>query len=436
MKAVKVGLLGFGTVGCGVVKAFQQSGQLLARRLGLQVELVRIADLDIVTPRPVEVATSLLVTDAAAILDDPEIDIVVELIGGYEPARSFVLRAIANGKHVVTANKALLALHGEEIFMAAEAAGVDVMFEASVGGGIPVISAIKENLCANAFQSVFGILNGTCNYILTRMTDEGEDFSRVLSDAQAKGYAEADPTFDVEGIDTAHKLALLTSLCFGTRIDFKSIYTEGITRITALDIQYAREFGYKFKLLAIGKRSDGEIEARVHPTMLPVDHPLANVDGVFNGVRLQGDLVGPVMFYGYGAGMDATASAVMGDIMAIVRNLRGGSSLRTPAMGCSQGAVEHLAVKPMESLVSSYYLRVFAKDQPGVLAQIAGILGRYRISIESMIQPLRHEADAVPIVLMTHEAVEQDVRAALAEIDQLEAIRGNSLFVRIEEGLE
>lgn len=436
MKTVKVGLLGFGTVGCGVVKAFQKNGELLARRLGMPLELVRIADLDITTPRPVQVEQALLVTEATAILDDPDIDVVIELIGGYEPARTFVLRAIANGKHVVTANKALLALHGEEIFKAAEAAGVDVMFEAAVGGGIPIISAIKENLGANAFQSVFGILNGTCNYILTRMTDEGEDFANVLADAQAKGYAEADPTFDVEGIDTAHKLALLTSLCFGTRVDFKSIYTEGITRITALDIQYAREFGYKFKLLAIGKRVNGEIEVRVHPTMLPVDHPLANVDGVFNGVRLMGDFVGPVMLYGYGAGMDATASAVMGDVMAIGRNLRAGIGTRTPAMGCPQGAVESLAVKPMEALVSSYYLRVFAKDQPGVLAQIAGVLGRYRISIESMIQPLRHEADAVPIVLMTHEAVERDVRAALAEIDQLDAIRGKSLFVRIEEGLE
>ena len=436
MNPVKVGLLGFGTIGSGVVKAFQNNGELMARRLGRPVQLARIVDLDIVTTRPVEVDRTLLTTDAVAVLDDPEIDIVIELIGGYEPARTFVLRAIANGKHVVTANKALLALHGEEIFKAAEQAGVNVMFEAAVGGGIPIISAIKENLGVNCFQSVFGILNGTCNYILTRMTDEGEDFARVLADAQAKGYAEADPTFDVEGVDTAHKLALLCSLCFGTRVDFKSIYTEGITRITALDIQYAREFGYKFKLLAIGKRINGEIEARVHPTMLPLDHPLANVDGVFNGVRLVGDFVGPVMLYGYGAGMDATASAVLGDVMAITRNLRVGNGTRTPAMGCPQSSVEHLAVKPMEALISSYYLRVFAKDQPGVLAQIAGILGRYRISIESMIQPLRHEADAVPIVLMTHEASERDVRAALAEIDQLEAICGKSLFVRIEEGLE
>jgi homoserine dehydrogenase len=394
---------------------------------------VRIADLDITTPRPVTVDPALLTTDANAILDDPAIAVVIELIGGYEPARSFVLRAIANGKHVVTANKALLAQHGEEIFQAAERAGVDVLFEASVGGGIPIISAIKENLGANRFQSVFGILNGTCNYILTRMTDEGADFAKVLTDAQAKGYAEADPTFDVEGIDTAHKLALLCSLCFGSRVDVKSIYTEGITRITALDIQFAREFGYKFKLLAIGKRDGDQLEIRVHPTMLDLDHPLAKVDGVFNGVRLVGDFVGPVMLYGYGAGMDATASAVVGDVMALVRNLRAGIGIRTPALGCPQAAVERLSVKPMEELVSPYYLRVFVKDQPGVLAQIAGALGRHRISIESMLQPHRHEADAVPIVMMTHDAVERDVRAALAEIDCLEAVQGESLFIRVEE---
>ena len=433
MQTIKVGLLGFGTVGAGVVKAFQKNGDLLARRLGGPVELVRIADLDITTPRPVEVAAGVLTTDAGAVLDDPAIQVVIELIGGYEPARSFVLRAIANGKHVVTANKALLALHGEEIFEAAERAGVDVLFEAAVAGGIPVISAIKENLGVNRFESVFGILNGTCNYILTRMTDEGADFSAVLADAQAKGYAEADPTFDVEGIDTAHKLALLCSLCFGTRIDFKSIYTEGITRITALDIEFAREFGYKFKLLAIGKRDGDQIEVRVHPTMLDLDHPLAKVDGVFNGVRLIGDFVGPVMLYGYGAGMDATASAVVGDVMALVRNLRAGAGIRTPAMGCPQAAVERLTVKPMEELVSSYYLRVFVRDQPGVLAQIAGVLGRHRISIESMMQPHRHEADAVPIIMMTHEALERDVRAALAEIDGLDSIRGKSLFVRVED---
>jgi homoserine dehydrogenase len=436
MEAIKVGLLGFGTVGAGVVKVFQANSDMLARRLGGPLQLVRIADLDITTPRAVSVDPALLTTDAKAVLDDPAISIVIELIGGYEPARTFVLRAIANGKHVVTANKALLALHGEEIFAAAEQAGVNVMFEAAVGGGIPIISAIKENLCANRFHSLFGILNGTCNYILTRMTEDGEDFAKVLADAQAKGYAETDPTFDVEGIDTAHKLALLCTLCFGTSIDFASIYREGITRITALDIEFAREFGYTFKLLAIGKRVNGQIEARVHPTMLPHDHPLAEVDGVFNAVRLVGDFVGPVMLNGYGAGMEATASAVMGDVMAVARNQRAGIGIRTPAMSCPQAAMEHYAVRPMDELFSRYYLRVFVKDQPGVLAQIAGVLGRHSISIESMMQPHRHEADAVPIVLMTHAAVERDIRVAMAEIDQLGVICDGSLFVRIEEQLE
>lgn len=434
MNTIKVGLMGFGTIGAGVVKIFQQNAGLLAKRLGRPVELVKIADLDITTDRGVQVAPGVLTTDVNAILDDPSIQVVIELIGGYEPARSFVLKAIANGKHVVTANKALLALHGDEIFAAAEQAGVDVLFEASVGGGIPVISAIKENLCANNFQSVFGILNGTCNYILTRMTDEGEAFATVLKDAQQQGYAEADPTFDIEGVDTAHKLALLCSLCFGTRVDYKGIYTEGISQVSALDIQFARDFGYKLKLLAIGKRDGDRIEARVHPTMIPQNYPLADVDGVFNAVRLVGDFVGPTMLYGYGAGQDATASAVMGDIMAIARNLTC-DGLRGPAMGCPQAQMADLAIKPMAELVSAYYLRFMVKDRPGVLAQIAGCLGKYQISIESMIQPHRHIAEAVPIVFMTHEAKEKNVQAALAELNQLEDIQEPSLYIRIENNL-
>ncbi len=436
MDIIKVGLLGFGTIGTGVVKMFQQNRDLFARRLGAELELACIADLDITTDRGVEIAPGLLTTDAESMLDDPQVDIVIELIGGYEPARSFVLRAIRNGKHVVTANKALLALHGDEIFRSAEEAGVDVMFEASVGGGIPVISSIKENLSANHFSSVFGILNGTCNYILTRMAEEGHDFSDVLADAQRLGYAEADPTFDVEGIDTAHKLALLCSLCFGTRVDFDHIYTEGISHITALDIDYAKEFGYKLKLLAIGKRINGEIEARVHPTMIPGDYPLAKIDGVFNAIRLVGDFVGPTMLTGYGAGMDATASAVMGDVMAIARNLLAGVGPRTPAMGCPQSAMADFGIKPVDDIMTSYYLRFTVNDQPGVLAQIAGILGKHQISIESMIQPHRHTAEAVPIVMTTHEAVERNVRSALDEIDQLEIIRENSLLIRIEDTLE
>lgn len=436
MKTFRVGLIGFGTIGTGVIKLLQQNRELLVERLGAQLELARIVDLDITSDRGVAVAASILSTRIDDLLEDPSIDIVIELIGGYEPARTFVLRAITNGKHVVTANKALLAVHGEEIFAAAAQQGVDVMYEAAVGGGIPVISAIKENLCANRFRSLCGILNGTCNYILTRMTNEGAEFSAVLKDAQAHGYAEADPTFDVEGVDTAHKLALLLSLCFGTRVPFKEIFTEGISQITALDIQFARQFGYKIKLLAVGKvDDDGRIEARVHPTMIPLSHPLADVDGVFNGIRLVGDFVGPVMFSGRGAGMDATASAVVGDVLSIARNLRVGAATRTPALGVSGVGLRDLSLKPIDEIVSEYYLRFAATDQVGVLAHISGVLGQFNISIAAMIQPERQIGGAVPIVIITHEAREADIRGALAQIDTSPMIRDVSRFVRIERDL-
>jgi homoserine dehydrogenase len=436
MQSIKVGLLGFGTIGTGVVRIFQQNKDVLASRLGADLELVRIADLDTTTDRGVALPTGLLTDDAQALLQDPEVQVVIELIGGYEPARTFVLQAIRNGKHIVTANKALLALHGDEIYQAAEEAGVNVMFEAAVGGGIPVISAIKENLGANKFSAIYGILNGTCNYILTQMEDAGDDFADVLADAQKQGYAEADPTFDVEGIDTAHKLALLISLCFGTRIDFDKVYTEGISKVTALDIEYAKDFGYKLKLLAIGKHDGDQVEARVHPTMVPEDYPLAAISGVFNSVRLVGDFSGPVMLSGYGAGMDATASAVMGDVLAIARDLQADIGTRTPAIGCPQKQLEAFHIKPMDQIVSSYYMRCTVKDQPGVLSQISGILGKYNISIESMVQPHRHEVGAVPIVFMTHEAEESNVAAALAEIDSLDVIQEETLLIRIENQLE
>jgi len=436
MKEIRVGLLGFGTIGTGVIKVFQQNADLLAARLGAPLRLARVVDLDIVSDRGVCVEPQLLSTQAADVLDNPEIDVVIELIGGYEPARSFVLRAIENGKHVVTANKALLALHGPEIFAAASHKGVEVMFEAAVAGGIPIISSIKENLCANRFRTVFGILNGTCNYILTRMTNEGAEFAEVLRDAQAKGYAEADPTFDIEGVDTAHKLALLIGLCFGTRINFKSVHTEGISQISPLDIQYAQQFGYKIKLLAIGKMVDGQIEARVHPTMIPLHYPLSDVDGVFNAVRLFGDFVGPVMQYGRGAGMEATASAVMGDVMSIARGIKSGAGPRTPAMAYVPEAITDIPIKSMDAIVTHYYLRVSVLDKPGVLAKIAGILGEHRISIASMIQPERQIGGSVPLVFMTHEACEADVRKAIAEIDRLDVVKEQTRFIRIESEMD
>jgi homoserine dehydrogenase len=435
MKEIRVGLLGFGTIGTGVVKVFQDNARLIEERLGARLVLARIADLDITTDRGVSVDADLLTTRAEDVVSAPDIDVVIELIGGYEPARTFVLKAIEQGKHVVTANKALLALHGEEIYAAAAEKRVDVFFEAAVGGGIPVISSIKENLCANRFASIFAILNGTCNYILSRMTNDGDDFSVVLKDAQALGFAEADPTFDIEGIDTAHKLALLISLCFGTRVKFEEIYTEGISGISAADIRFAKDFGYKIKLLAISKEDGGRIEARVHPTMIPIRYPLADVDGAFNAVRLVGDFVGPVMLYGAGAGMNATASAVMGDVMAIARNLRSGAAARTPAMAYCPEHIGRLSIKPMDEIVSQYYLRFTTVDKPGVLAQIAGVLGRHDISIASMIQPERHEEEAVPIVLMTHEAKEASVRSALDEIDALDMVREKSRLIRIESEL-
>ncbi len=435
MKDIYVGLIGFGTVGTGVVRLLADNAGLISDKLGARLILKKIADLDITSDRGVKLPAGVLTADVNEILADPEISIVIELIGGYEPAKSFVLKAISAGKHVVTANKALLALHGDEIYALAAEKGVEVLYEAAVGGGIPVLSAIKGNMAANRFNTILGILNGTCNFILTKMTKEGSDFADVLKNAQELGYAEADPTFDIEGIDTAHKLALLLSLCFGTKVQFDRIYTEGITSISSIDINFAQQFGYRIKLLAIGKRDGERIEARVHPTMIPVHYPMADVDGAFNAIRLTGDFVGPVMFYGRGAGMEATASAVAGDLMDISRNILAGVGQRVSARGFHEHTVAELAIKPIGEIVSRYYLRFSVVDRPGVLAAIAGALGKYNISIESMIQTGRSGAH-VPIVIITHEAVERDVLAALAEIDGFDLIREKSNLIRIEDNLE
>ncbi len=436
MDTINVGLLGFGTIGTGVVKNIQNNGDVIAQRLGCRVELARIADLDIETDRGVSLEKGILTTDVEAVLSGPDIDIVIELIGGYEPAKSFILKAIANGKHIVTANKALMAVHGQEIIAAANRQGVSVMFEAAVGGGIPIISAIKENLCSNRFSSVLGILNGTCNFILTKMTEEGSDFAPVLKEAQELGYAEADPTFDIEGVDTAHKIALLSALCFGTNVDFASVYTEGISNITAVDIQFAAQMGYKIKLLAIGKNHGDQIEVRVHPTMIPGSYQLAEINGVFNAVRLTGDFVGPTMLFGSGAGMDATASAVMGDVMAISRDKLSGASGRVPIMGYTAESIRNVPVKAMSEVVSHYYLRFTTVDQTGVLAQISGALGRHNISIQSMIQPESDGAEDVSIVLMTHAAKEQDVAAAIEEIEALDVVTQATCLIRVEHALD
>jgi homoserine dehydrogenase len=438
MNDIKVGLIGFGNIGAGVVKLLTNNAEVIRGKVGAGIVLKRIADRDITTDRGVAVDPSCMTTDVNDIFDDPEISVVIELVGGYEPAKSFVLRAIEKGKHIVTANKALLALHGQEIFAAAARKNVEVQFEAAVGGGIPVLTAIKGNMAANNFGSVFGIMNGTCNYILTRMTQEGADFADVLKAAQELGYAEPDPTFDIEGIDTAHKLAILVSLCFGTRIDFNAIHTEGISRISGMDVKFAKDFGYRIKLLAIGKLSDGKVEVRVHPTMIPLHNPMADVNGVFNAIRLTGDFVGAVMFYGRGAGQDPTASAIVGDLIGLSRSMLAGAGRRMAPLGLMDEQVKNLPVKPMADIVSKYMLRFSTRDLPGVLGTIAGALGSHGISIASMVQTA-HEANdtaPVPIVIMTHEALEGSVQAALAEIDQLDCICEKTSFIRIEDNLE
>jgi homoserine dehydrogenase len=429
---IGVGIIGFGTVGAGTAKVLLDNAALIRRRVGVPVELVRIADLDITRDRGLSLIPGVLTTDAKQVLNDPDVDIIIELIGGYDTAKRVILDAITAGKQVVTANKALLALHGEEIFAAASRKGVDVGFEASVGGGIPVIRALVEGLAGNTLQSIYGIINGTSNYILSRMTHDGHSFEAVLKDAQQAGYAEADPTFDVGGIDSAHKLAILVSLAYGTPVNFKEIYTEGITHITPTDIAYAKEFGFTIKLLGIAKLVDGEVEARVHPTMLPSTSPIAQVEGVYNAIQLVGDAVGDVVLYGRGAGSMPTGSAVVSDVIAIGRNLLKGAVGRVPPASFQQDQRRPLRMKPMEEISSLYYLRFMVVDRPGVLAQIAGELGRCGISISSMLQQGRREGQTVPVVIKTHMAGERDVQTALREINRKPFVSEPATLIRVE----
>ncbi|HUI45243.1 MAG TPA: homoserine dehydrogenase [Nitrospirota bacterium] len=431
-KSINVGIVGFGTVGTGTARILIENADIIRRRLGASVALKAISDLDIKRNRGIKLEGVKLTTRAQDIFTDPDIDIVVELIGGYQPAREFILEAIRNKKHVVTANKALLAVHGEDIYTAAEKAGVTLGYEASVAGGIPILSAVRSGLAANNIMSIYGIVNGTCNYILTLMTNAGRKFDEVLKEAQAKGYAEADPTFDIEGIDSAHKLAVLTMLAFGSPVKFDEIYTEGISKITPLDIDFARDLGYKIKLLAITKMVDGEIEARVHPTMLPENYPIATVDGVFNALAVMGDAVGSTMFYGRGAGDMPTGSAVVSDIIEIGRDILAGCAGRSPVTAFRER--KQLAIRKMDDITSCYYLRFSALDKPGVLSRITGVLGKNNISISSMIQKGRQVDEAVPIVMMTHDAVERNVRRALDEIKTLDCVAGPAVVIRVEEG--
>ncbi|MDI6784174.1 MAG: homoserine dehydrogenase [bacterium] len=438
MKRINIGLLGFGTIGCGVVKVLQEKKDNLAQIIGTELVLKWVCDIELTRPREVQVDKSVLTNDANKVLHDPEIDIIIELIGGIHPALEFILTGLKNKKHIVTANKALLAEHGEEIFTTAAKENKSVYFEGSVGGGIPIINAINVGLAANRINSVFGILNGTTNYILTRMTQEGADYHTVLKDAQQQGYAEADPTLDVSGMDAAHKLVILASLAFQTPIKLNEVLVEGITELTAQDIQYAREFGYAIKLLAIGKRTENGIETRVHPTMLPKDNLLTSVNGVYNAILVEGDILGTSLFYGRGAGMMPTASAVMSDVITISKQLV--CSMQNPK--CSIPATmnfslptgeKRIPVKPISELTSKYYLRFSSLDQPGVLAAISGILAKYKISISAVIQKGRKAGDVVPIVMLTHEAQEEAIQKALLEINILPMIKRKSVLIRVEE---
>jgi homoserine dehydrogenase len=431
LKTINIGLVGFGTVGTGVVKLLKGQAPLLERRLAARLRLKRIADLDITRPRDVEVDPKILTTDAREIIEDPAIDIVIELIGGTTTAREVSLAALRSGKHLVTANKALLATHGIELFRAAAEKRVDLGFEASVCGGIPIIRAVREGLVANRIHSIEGIVNGTCNYILTKMTELGAPFAEVLKEAQDQGYAEANPSLDIDGIDAAHKLQILASIAYGGSVDFNAIHVEGIRGIDPADIQYAKELGYRVKLLAIAKETDGEIEVRVHPTLIPEDHLLASVGGVFNAVYIVGDATGSLMFYGRGAGQLPTASAVVSDVVEIAQNIlyqRPSRPSHIPAI-----AGEGLKIRPMAEVRTRYYLRVMAVDKPGVLSKVSGILGSHDISIASVIQKGRHARASVPVVMMTHEAVEGAMRRALAEIDALDVASGRTVCLRVEE---
>jgi len=432
MKKIQIGIVGFGTVGTGVLKILHSSSRVIRERLGTTIVVRKIADLDIKSDRGIKVNKNLLTKNVGEVLNNPSIDVVVELIGGFEPAKTIILSAIEKGKHVVTANKALLAEHGIELFEAAHNRKVDIGFEGSVAGGIPIIRAIKEGLSANNIRFILGILNGTANYILSKMTNEGGKFKDILREAKQQGYAESDPMLDIEGLDTAHKLAILISMAYGTKITLKEIYTEGISHIEHFDIEFARELGYRIKLLAISRQINNQVEARVHPTLIPVTHLLSRVDGTYNAIFIDADAIGPSMFYGRGAGMMPAASAVVSDIIDISRNIVRGISQRVPPLSYQREFLKKIRIKNIKEIVTRYYLRCSVVDRPGVLSKISGVLGKNNISIHSVIQKGRRIKGAVPIFLLTHEAQEADVRKALNEIDSLPITKDKTVLIRME----
>ena len=429
MEKIKVGVIGFGTVGTAVVKTILNKAQFLEKQIGAGLTLTAVCDNDLRKKREVTLRSNILTNDVNRILKDPAIHIVVELIGGIHPAKEFILEAFKQGKHVVTANKALLAECGQEIFQAAQAAKVDLYFEASVGGGIPIIKALRESLGANHIDTLLGIVNGTSNYILSAMDQDGLSFSQALLEAKKKGYAERNPALDIKGFDASHKLAILVLLGFGQSVGLSDIYVEGIENVSLSDIQYAHDFGYVIKPLAIAKNINGQLEARVHPTLLSKEHLLSSVKGVYNAIYVHGDLVGGTLFYGRGAGSGPAASSVVGDIIDVARNIKNKSTNRVPIY------VQDKAIKRLRSIdeiESRYYLRLSVIDQPGGLAKIAAILGRFGISIASVTQKERKQAKIVPVVMMTHDAKEKNMRCALAVINKLSVIKRKTVAIRVE----
>jgi homoserine dehydrogenase len=433
MKKINIGLLGCGTVGTGVAKILIQNRDLIRARVGADLNLKYVADIDLKTDRGIRFDKEVFTNDAYKVVDDPDIDIIIELIGGEGVAKDLILSAINKGKQIVTANKALLAVHGNALFKAATKKGVDLAFEAAVGGCMPIIKSLRESLVGNQIKSMAGILNGTCNYILSKNTDDGSSFETVLAQAQKNGYAEADPSLDIEGIDTAHKLAILTSLAYGMEINFKDIYIEGISNIDPMDIDFAGQFGYRIKLLAISKNLGNTIEARVHPTMIPFDNPLSSVGGTLNAVTISGDAIGDMMLYGYGAGMMPTASAVVGDTVDLARNLLTGSKGRVPLLSYQMNNIRKIPVMRVDEIRTYYYFRFAAIDRPGVLSKVSGILGDYDISIKSVHQKGRKTNGSVPIVMLTHLAKEADVQQALSEIMNLDVVSAKPVLIRIED---
>lgn len=433
MNPVKVGLLGLGTVGGGTVNVLKRNAEEIARRAGRAIEIVHASARDLSKPRICDTTGIVLTNDPCEVVENPELEIIVELIGGDSLAYEMVMRAIDNGKHVVTANKALIAKYGNEIFAEAQKKGVMVAFEAAVAGGIPIIKAIREGLAANRIEWLAGIINGTGNFILTEMRDKGRDFADVLAEAQALGYAEADPTFDVEGIDAAHKLTILSAIAFGIPLQFDKAYTEGITHITREDVQYAEEFGYRIKHLGVSRRTEQGIELRVHPTLIPARRLIANVDGVMNAVLVKGDAVGPTLYYGAGAGAEPTASAVVADLVDVVRVLTTDPENRVPHLAFQPDAISDIPILSMDEVETAYYLRIQAEDKPGVMADITTILGDADISIEAMMQKEPgEEENTVPIIMLTRKVKEKNMNQAISLIEELAAVRGEVVRIRME----